>query len=139
MPHDARESIALIVEDKKFKLGILTDIGTITIDIWKSLQDVDGLILEFNYDEASLSTSKYPESLKKRISSNYGHLSNSSAVEFAKIFLQRERKFLVAAHLSRNNNSHKVVSDLLDELCRNKKTQSLIADQNKGTPWLNLD
>ena len=91
-----------------------------------------------NYEDDLLRSSKYPEGLKKRISSKYGHLSNSSAMRFAKDLLQRERKVLVAAHLSSNNNSHNYVAALLDELCHEKKTESFIADQDNGTPWINL-
>ena len=139
VPHDARESIALKVEDMHFKLGILTDLGTITKNILATLQDVDALILEFNYDDSQLKTSSYPESLKQRIASKHGHLSNHSAVEFAKNFLKRRRKVLVAAHLSSSNNSQDIVSNLLDKLCYQKETVSFIADQNAGTPWITLD
>ena len=109
-----------------------------TKTIRDELEDVDALILEFNYDDDLLSRSKYPEGLKKRISSKYGHLSNSSAMGFAKDFLQRERKVLVAAHLSSSNNSRNFVTALLDQLCHEKKTESFIADQDNGTPWINL-
>ena len=138
VPHDSRESIALTVENNCFKIGILTDVGAITKTIRDELEDVDALILEFNYDDDLLSRSKYPDILKKRISSRYGHLSNSSATGFAKEFLERERKVLVAAHLSSSNNSHNYVTGLLDQLCHEKKTQSFIADQDNGTPWINL-
>ena len=138
VPHDARESIALTVESNSFKIGILTDVGVITKTIMDELEDVDALILEFNYDDDLLSRSNYPEGLKKRISSKYGHLSNSSAMGFAKDFLRRERKVLVAAHLSSSNNSHNYVTALLDQLCHEKKTESFIADQDNGTPWINL-
>ena len=116
----------------------MTDAGAITKTIRDELVDVDALILEFNYDDDLLSKSEYPDGLKKRISSKYGHLSNSSATEFAKDFLQRERKILVAAHLSSTNNSHNHVTALLDQLCHKKKTESFIADQDNGTPWINL-
>ena len=139
MPHDARESVALKVEDRGCKLGVLTDVGTITKNIRDALEDVDALILEFNYDENLLRKSECPEPLKKRISSRHGHLSNSSALKFAEAFLRRERKVLVAAHLSSRNNSHDVVNNLLNKLCYQKETVSLIADQNDGTPWINLD
>lgn len=138
VPHDARESIALTVESNRFKIGILTDVGIITKTIRYELEDVDALILEFNYDNDLLGRSKYPEGLKKRISSKYGHLSNSSALGFAKDFLHRERKVLVAAHLSSSNNSHNYVTALLDQLCHEKKTELFIADQDNGTPWINL-
>ena len=64
VPHDARESIALTLESNSFKIGILTDVGVITKSIRDELEDVDALILEFNYDEDLLSKSKYPEGLK---------------------------------------------------------------------------
>ena len=67
-----------------FKLGLLTDVGKITPHIYKMLVDIDALILEFNFDRDLLKNSNYPKSLKERISSPKGHLSNKSSLSLLK-------------------------------------------------------
>ena len=137
VPHDARESIALTVESNSFKIGILTDVGIITKTIRDELEDVDALILEFNYDDDLLSRSKYPEGLKENFI-RYGHLSNSSAMGFAKDFFRRERKVLVAAHLSSSNNSHNYVTALLDNYVTKRKLNHSLQIKIMVPPWINL-
>ena len=75
------------------------------IDILKNL---DGLVLEFNYDVTLLEKGNYPKSLKKRISSDLGHLSNDSAEFLLKKIFHSEMKVIVAAHLSRKNRPNLV-------------------------------
>ena len=137
IPHDAREPIGLIFEEKKNKLGILTDAGFITPHMIDILKNLDGLILEFNYDKTLLKNGNYPKSLKKRILSDLGHLSNDSAEFLLKKIFHPEMKVLVAAHVSKENNS----SDLVDLKLNNFKNyflKKIIADQNQPTGWISL-
>ncbi len=137
IPHDAREPVALVFQDFKHKLGVLTDTGSVTANIIEKLSELDGLVLEFNYDSAMLENSKYPYSLKRRISSPFGHLSNSSAINLLKKIFHEELQVIVAAHLSQNNNSSELVDSLLNQY-RTDSVKTFIADQYKPTGWINL-
>jgi phosphoribosyl 1,2-cyclic phosphodiesterase len=102
------------------------------------LKKVGALVIEFNYDENLLNESKYPEALKKRISSKYGHLSNTSAINLIRSLESEYQKVIVAAHLSTNNNSESIVNSLLEKLSHESRVNTFIAGQSSGTPWIHV-
>ena len=137
IPHDAREPIGLIFDDEKNKLGILTDAGFITPHMIDILKNLDGLILEFNYDKTLLKNGNYPKSLKKRILSDLGHLSNDSAEFLLNKIFHPEMKVIVAAHLSKENNRPNLVELRLNNF-KNYFLKKIIADQKQPTGWVSL-
>jgi phosphoribosyl 1,2-cyclic phosphodiesterase len=139
VPHDARETIALIIKAGDGCLGVLTDTGMVTKHTINVLKKVGALVIEFNYDENLLNESKYPEALKKRISSKYGHLSNTSAINLIRSLESEYQKVIVAAHLSTNNNSESIVNGLLDKLSNESRVSTFIASQSSGTPWIHIN
>ncbi|MEK9792957.1 MAG: MBL fold metallo-hydrolase, partial [Halieaceae bacterium] len=50
VPHDAREPVQFCLEAGDRKLGILTDLGSITPHVVQAFSDCDALVLEFNHD-----------------------------------------------------------------------------------------
>jgi len=61
-------------------------------------------VLEFNYDLDMLRQGPYPASLKARIESDVGHLSNAQSLQLLKAIDRSRLKQVVAAHLSQTNN-----------------------------------
>jgi len=102
-PHDAKDSLAFIIEDNHKKLGIFTDLGHRFDGLDTAIEKLDGLYLESNYDPEMLAHGDYPPWLKKRISGNSGHLSNQEAAQLVRDTNDR-LQFLVLSHLSQNNN-----------------------------------
>ena len=137
VPHDAREPVALVFQDLKHRLGILTDAGSITPHITKTLSKLDGLILEFNYEPNMLKKSKYPSILKKRISSQFGHLSYNAATNLLKEIYHEKMQVIVAAHLSQKNNTPELVDCILNRVLRDS-VKIVIAGQSEPTGWINL-
>lgn len=137
VPHDAREPIALVFQDSKHRLGILTDTGAITPHITESLSKLDGLILEFNYDLNLLKKSRYPPILKKRISSQFGHLSNNAAANLLREIYHEKMQVVVAAHLSKKNNTPELVDRMLQKV-QLDSVKTVIACQSEPTGWINL-
>ncbi|OUV02461.1 MAG: hypothetical protein CBC42_06670 [Betaproteobacteria bacterium TMED82] len=138
VPHDAREPIALVLDDGKYKLGVLTDAGTITKHMQETLKGMDGLILEFNYDRDLLIQSSYPQVLKDRISSGVGHLSNDKAALLLRKIVHKKMQVIVAAHLSQTNNSMAIVKSYVDNSLGNFNPKLIIASQGEGTDWITL-
>jgi len=103
--HDSRESFGLKVTGNKHKLGIATDSGMITEEMHRNLQGCDGYIVESNYDLQTLWQGRYPWTLKKRINSNLGHLSNVQIAEALTEWLMENTQKVVLAHLSEENNT----------------------------------
>ncbi len=138
VPHDAREPSQFIFSDGVHRLGLLTDLGSTTPHIERSLSGCDALLLESNYDAEMLANSDYPASLKARISSVRGHLSNGqTAALLAKIDCSRLQHF-AAAHLSEQNNSAAVVRQSLAAALGCEPEWVAIADQKRGLGWRQL-
>lgn len=104
--HDAKESTGYTVELGDRKVGICTDTGIMTDSIFGHLQDCDLVLLESNHDIDMLDFGPYPLPLRKRVKSQYGHLSNDTCAETAVKLLNRlhTRRFILG-HLSQENNT----------------------------------
>jgi hypothetical protein len=62
------------------------------------------LVLEANHDDALLWRGPYPWSVKQRIASSHGHLSNRAAAELARELHHPGLAAVVLAHLSQHCN-----------------------------------
>ena len=104
IPHDAADpcGFSLINQDKK--ITIATDIGHITETILKKMENSNLLFLESNYDNETLKCSPYPYLLKKRISSDNGHLSNDMASKTISYLSTHGVNNFILGHLSKENN-----------------------------------
>ncbi len=136
VPHDAREPLQLSCNDGSSKLGILTDLGHATPHVIAHLQTCHALLLESNHDTELLDQSAYPHFLKRRVSGDYGHLSNTAAAAIASAVTHGGLKHLVAAHLSAKNNHPCLVQDVLSSALGCLPGDILVADPASGTPWL---
>jgi phosphoribosyl 1,2-cyclic phosphodiesterase len=137
VPHDAREPTQLVVCDHQHRLGVLTDVGKSTPHIESMLSGADALFLEANHDEAMLAQCHYPESLKQRIGGPFGHLSNRVSAEILQALDQSRLQLMVAAHLSRHNNSPELVTKALQPACE-RHVAFQVASQIDGFDWLTL-
>ena len=79
IPHDAANPCGFNIFQGNKKLSIATDIGHMTNDILKNLEESLFILLESNYDPEVLKCSSYPFLLKSRIAGPTGHLSNELA------------------------------------------------------------
>jgi len=138
VPHDAREPTQFVVTNGQQRLGILTDTGSTTPHIVDALSGLDALILEWNHDQHMLANSSYPESLKRRVSSDYGHLANHQSLTLLQTLDTRQLRFLIAAHISEKNNSTALINQLLTEFDAPPDCQMLMADQQTGLEWCEL-
>ena len=108
--HDAVDPMGFIFEKNGKKLGFVSDVGHVTEVMKSTLSVVDTIFIEANYDETLLQNDeRRPWSLKQRIASRHGHLSNKQAAELVGSIvgggmLQR----VVLAHLSQDCNSPEI-------------------------------
>jgi phosphoribosyl 1,2-cyclic phosphodiesterase len=105
VPHDAVDPTAFVVTADAGSIGFLTDLGYAPKLALERIRHVDTLMVETNHDERMLQEdSKRPWSVKQRILSRHGHLSNDAAAKLvASIAGQRLRR-VVLGHLSRDCN-----------------------------------
>jgi phosphoribosyl 1,2-cyclic phosphodiesterase len=102
--HDAREPVALVIEDGRHRLGLCTDTGIITALLEQRLQGCDLLLLEANHDADLLRAGPYPWELKQRILSRHGHLGNHQTAEAVDRLRSPSLQAVVGLHLSAENN-----------------------------------
>ena len=128
IPHDAADPCGFnILKDNK-KISIATDIGHMTNNILKILENSYFLLLEANYDPNILKCSKYPYTLKQRIAGPNGHLSNEIAGETISILINSGLRNVMLGHLSKENNFPELAyKTVVEKLMQNNINQSLIS------------
>ena len=138
VPHDAAEPVQFVMTEQSShrRLGILTDSGHITPHMLQAYSDLNGLLLEFNYDPQMLETGPYPHHLKRRVGGNHGHLSNQQSMHLLQAMNTDSLGCLIAAHISQKNNSPALVSELLGDLTL--PSPAVIACQDEGFDWIEI-
>lgn len=103
--HDAVDPVGFsLINERDEKISIATDIGHISENIRNNVIGSKLVVLESNYDKEMLLMGSYTYSLKKRVMSNIGHLSNEDAAKFAVDLINNGTEDILLAHLSRENN-----------------------------------
>jgi phosphoribosyl 1,2-cyclic phosphodiesterase len=130
--HDASDPFSFVVKNEDVCIGVMTDIGSVCKHVANYFKQCHAVYLEANYDVTMLETGHYPFYLKKRISSDKGHLSNHQALE---LFTKHRAPFLshvFLSHLSKENNDPQTASAVFEE--HRGSTQVIVASRYKETP-----
>jgi len=138
VPHDAAEPLQPCFSDGAFRMGILTDAGSVTTHMVDHLSGCHALLLECNHDRAMLEGSRYPMSLKRRIGGRFGHLANDTSAQILAACLHDALRHVVAAHLSRENNRPELALAALAEACGAGITDMRAAGPRWGFYWIEL-
>lgn len=85
-------------------MAFATDLGYIPPNVKAQLKAVDLLLLESNHDLEMLRDGPYPWSVKQRVLSRVGHLSNDATSDFLENAYDGQAAYVILAHLSENNN-----------------------------------
>jgi phosphoribosyl 1,2-cyclic phosphodiesterase len=104
IPHDAADPVGFVFEAEGVRIGLATDLGYMPPNVKRHLKKCDVLMLESNHDLDMLRDGPYPWSVKQRVMSRVGHLSNLAAAEFLEGEYDGGAAYVVLAHLSENNN-----------------------------------
>ncbi|MGB6157473.1 MAG: MBL fold metallo-hydrolase [Acidobacteriaceae bacterium] len=104
IPHDAADPVGFVFEADGVRIAIATDLGYMPSNVHVHLRRADVLMLESNHDVDMLRDGPYPWSVKQRVMSRVGHLSNDAAAEFLARAYDGGAAYVVLAHLSENNN-----------------------------------
>ena len=142
VPHDAYDPVGFLLRTPAGNIGFLTDLGHATKLVIQRVRAAHVLVLEANHDLKLLQDDpKRPWSVKQRILSRHGHLSNDAAAEAAEHIVTAELRHVYLGHLSRDCNrpelAHRVVSERLQEISAGHvRVESTWQDQ--PCPTLNL-
>ena len=135
VPHDAAEPVQFVFNDGARRLGVLTDTGCGTAHIEHVLHGCHALVLECNHDSAMLESGDYPYSLKQRVAGHFGHLSNRDAAAILGRLDTSRLQHLVAAHLSRKNNTAALAVEALSCVLNCEADWIGVATQQEGFAW----
>ncbi len=105
-PHDAAESCAYsITTPDGVRATIATDMGIMLPEVREAIKKSNLAVIESNHDIDMLRCGPYPYSLKKRILSDKGHLSNKVCAEELPGLVKSGVNRIVLGHLSKENNT----------------------------------
>lgn len=135
VPHDAAEPVQFVFSDGTRRLGVLTDTGSSTAHIEQTLSGCDALVLECNHDAEMLMNSDYPYSLKQRVGGRFGHLNNQEAAGILARLDVSRLQHLIAAHLSRRNNTPELAVRALSVAAACEESWVGVATQEDGFAW----
>lgn len=108
VPHDSHSCVGYVVRCENERLVLATDVGAVTPVVRSALEGATRIIIETDFDEDMLWHGSYPEMLKRRITSGYGHLSNRQTALLLQEMVQEgwpELKSVFLCHLSGQNNT----------------------------------
>ena len=112
LPHDAMDPVGYTLTAQGVKIAIATDLGYITQNIPDKLEDATVVLLEANHDLEMLRVGPYPWSVKQRVMSRRGHLSNEVASDFIERDLDTRVSTLILGHISEHNNHPELVRNM---------------------------
>lgn len=104
--HDAYEPLGYTVVDvvSGLKVSICLDTGKVDADMLAAMNRSDIYIIEANHEPNMVEVSNYPNSVKTRILSHIGHLSNEQTAEALTKLVQGKGEQIYLTHLSSSNN-----------------------------------
>jgi len=102
--HDAADPVGFVFKADGVRMAVATDLGYISPNVRAQLKGVDLLLIESNHDLEMLRDGPYPWSVKQRVLSRVGHLSNEATADFLEKCYDGQAAYVILAHLSENNN-----------------------------------
>jgi phosphoribosyl 1,2-cyclic phosphodiesterase len=116
--HDAIDPVAYSFKKDDLKVSVVTDLGHVPIDLLSNLIDSNLIMLESNHDVEMLNAGPYPYSLKKRILSKIGHISNEACAEaIIRVYgYSQKLGHVVLGHLSQDNNTPELAYETVKQV-----------------------
>ncbi len=102
--HDAYDPKGYSVYTENHKVSICLDTGHVDAEMLEAMKNSQVYIIESNHDPVMVEHSDYPNSVKARIVSHIGHLSNMQTAEALEQLVQGNGEKIYLTHLSSNNN-----------------------------------
>lgn len=102
--HDAAEPMFYSFHNGDKKVVVITDTGYVSDRMKGIISNADAYVFESNHDVQMLQMGHYPWSIKRRILSDVGHVSNEDAALAMADVMGDKTKRIYLAHLSKDNN-----------------------------------
>ncbi len=144
IPHDAADPCGFVFESQTdhIRMAVATDLGYMPPNVKSALRNVDVLFLESNHDLEMLRDGPYPWSVKQRVLSRVGHLSNDATAEFLQRDYDGGAAWIVLGHLSESNNAPELARITAERAIGNRLSllgnRILLAGQSTPLEPINL-
>jgi phosphoribosyl 1,2-cyclic phosphodiesterase len=122
IPHDAADPVGFTFRAEGTKIGFATDLGYLPPSVRDHLRGCDVLVMESNHDVEMLRGGPYPWSVKQRVMSRVGHLSNEALAEFFAGDYDGGAAYVVLAHLSELNNHPELARGAAEKALASRQT-----------------
>jgi phosphoribosyl 1,2-cyclic phosphodiesterase len=122
IPHDAADPVGFTFRVEGVKVAFATDLGYVPPNVNDHLHGCDVLVMEANHDLEMLRGGPYPWSVKQRVMSRVGHLSNKALAEFFAGDYDGGAAYVVLAHLSEQNNHPELARRAAEEALGSRRT-----------------
>ena len=119
--HDATNGLGFEFICNEKRLVYMTDTGYVSSKNASYMIDADYYIIESNHDVNMLMNTNRPMSLKNRILSDKGHLSNLDSAHLMCRLIGEQTKEIVLAHLSREANTKELALKTYQEVFEEKE------------------
>lgn len=130
LPHDAPQVSLRLQAPSGRSATIATDLGEVPPDLLKHLAKSDTVLIESNHDADMLWRGPYSYSLKRRVASSVGHLSNAQTHGLLKA-LDRRVETVVLMHLSETNNLPALALESAADALADHSARLLVASQDE--------
>jgi len=142
VPHDAVDNFGFVAKCGGVRIAALTDFGHVTQLISERLRGCDAIFIESNHSRDMLSACRvYSWSLKQRIASRRGHLSNEDLAEWLQHDFDGSARHIVLAHLSQRANEPNLARITAETALRMRaplfpaETKITLSTHNEPTEW----
>jgi phosphoribosyl 1,2-cyclic phosphodiesterase len=134
VPHDALDPVGFRFEAQGVRIGVVTDLGYIPESVKFHLRRTDLLLLEANHDLDMLKVGPYPWSVKQRVMSRVGHLSNLVMSDYLLGDLDSSTAHLVLGHISEQNNHPEIVRLVATQALERRGLETRLSIAAQRTP-----
>lgn len=140
LQHDAVDPVGFVISHGSRRVAAVTDAGDVTRNLTETLRGVHGLFIEANYDDELLANdTKRPWSIKQRIASRHGHLSNAQCAGLLREIAHAGLRRVIVGHLSSDCNTPEAVLRALRiglAEAGHPQVELHCAGQDEPTPWM---
>jgi hypothetical protein len=142
IPHDAADPCGFVFEAEGIRMALATDLGYMPPNVKAALKRIDVLLLESNHDLEMLRDGPYPWSVKQRVLSRVGHLSNEAMATFLEKDYDGCASWIILGHLSESNNAPELARLCAEQALSSHPTllgnRVLLADQTSPLDSIHL-
>lgn len=136
--HDAADPVSYVVRSGGAQLGVATDLGKATNVVRHALKGSHALVLESNYCPTMLRDSSYPATIRERIRSSVGHLSNPDMNSLLAHLLHDALRLVVLVHISQENNREDLAKSLAARVLKGHPASLVVAQQDSPMAMVEL-